>query len=72
MQIFENDLPHLTPREVECLVALAEGLNSEGIARKLHISVPTVAMHVTNARKKLNAQTREHAIAIAMRIGVLK
>lgn len=62
----------LTVREVECLDALAEGLDSLGIARKLNISVPTVMMHITNARKKLHAKTREHAIAIALRSGLLK
>lgn len=63
---------HLTGREIECLSALSDGLNSEGIAKKLSISVPTVMMHLTNARKKLQATTREHAVAIALRSGVLK
>lgn len=61
----------LTSREIECLNALADGLTNDGIARRLHISVPTVAMHLTNARRKLEAVTREQAIAIAMRRGLL-
>jgi DNA-binding CsgD family transcriptional regulator len=72
MQTSEHALPQLTPREVECLNELADGLTSVGIARRLKISVPTVAMHLTNARKKLHAQTREQAIAIAMRCGLVK
>jgi DNA-binding CsgD family transcriptional regulator len=67
-----NEQPSLTTRESECLIALADGLTSEGIARRLHIAVPTVAMHLTNVRRKLNAQTREQAIAIAMRVGLMK
>ena len=63
---------HLTTRELECLSALAEGLTNEGIARRLQISIPTVAMHLTNARHKLNASTREQAVAVAIRNGLLK
>jgi len=62
----------LTPREVECLQALAEGLTNDGIARRFAIALPTVAMHLVNARHKLGAATREHAVAIAVRKGVIK
>ncbi|MEQ1652211.1 MAG: helix-turn-helix transcriptional regulator [Hyphomicrobium sp.] len=64
--------PTLTAREIECLSALTEGLTSEGIARRLSISVPTVTMHLTNARRKLHAATREQAVAIAVRSGLVK
>lgn len=67
-----QDGAKLTSREVECLSALADGLNTVGIAKRLSISVPTVMMHLTNARRKLHAATREHAVAIALRSGVLK
>ena len=72
MNITETTVQNLTPREVECLTGLADGLNSAGIARRLKISVSTVAMHLTNARRKLHAATREQAIAIALRNGVLR
>lgn len=61
----------LSGRELECLSALAEGLDNKAIARKLSIAVPTVAMHLTNARQKLGAATREQAVAIAFRCGLL-
>ena len=64
--------PHLTAREFECLSALADGLGRDAIAGLLQISIPTVAMHLTNARHKLNAKSREHAVAIALRSGLLK
>ena len=67
-----DQVANLTARELECLTTLAEGLNNEGIARRLDISIPTVAMHLTNARRKLNATTREQAIAIAIRSGLIK
>ena len=59
--------PALTPRERACLEALANGLGNDGIAKKLGICTPTVAMHLSNARRKLGALTREHAIALAMK-----
>lgn len=62
----------LTVRELECLQLLAGGFNYEGISKQLSISGSTVAMHVTNARRKLKATTREQAVALAMRAGLLK
>lgn len=58
---------HLTPREIECLEGLAHGLTNAGIADHLHISMPTVALHLVNARKKLGAHTREEAVALAIK-----
>lgn len=62
----------LTVREVECLDLLAAGQNFECISKRLKISNSTVAMHVTNARRKLKAVTREQAVAIALRMGLIK
>jgi DNA-binding CsgD family transcriptional regulator len=56
----------LTNREVQCLEWLARGLSNSEIAKQLQISGPTVALHLSNARKKLSAKTREQAIAIAV------
>lgn len=62
----------LTLRELECLIGLADGLTSAGIGRRLRISVPTVDMHLTNARHKVHADTREQLVAIALRAGLIK
>ena len=64
--------PSLTPREVECLQHVANGCKDADIATRLDISKSTVAMHVTNCRRKLGAATREQAIAFAFRRGLLK
>jgi DNA-binding CsgD family transcriptional regulator len=56
----------LTPREVECLEWLGRGLDNEKIARKLGIATTTVALHLTNARTKLGAATREQALVVAL------
>lgn len=56
----------LTPRETECLLWLAKGLRTEAIADRLGIRPVTVTLHLSNARKRLGARTREQALAIAL------
>ena len=62
-------VPHLSPREREILDLLAQGLTGERIATQLFLSPETVRTHVRNAMEKLEANTRVHAIAIALRQG---
>ena len=62
----------LSPRELQCLTLLAAGFSNEGIAKEVGIRPPTVAMHLANARTKLKAVTREHAVAIAVSKGLIK
>jgi DNA-binding NarL/FixJ family response regulator len=60
-------LAKLTAREREVLDLLAEGLSGEKIARRLFVSPETVRTHIRNAMEKLEAHTRSHAVAIAVR-----
>jgi DNA-binding CsgD family transcriptional regulator len=66
-----GDRSVLTPREMECLEWLGRGLDNEKIARKLRISMATVALHLTNARRKLGAVTREQALVLALQRGLI-
>ena len=59
----------LSPREREVLDLLAQGLNGEEVAARLVLSPETVRTHVRNAMEKLEANTRVHAVAIALRQG---
>jgi DNA-binding CsgD family transcriptional regulator len=61
----------LTPRELECLGALARGLRQEAVGEQLGISRATVELHINNARKKLDALTSAHAVAIAISRGLI-
>jgi DNA-binding CsgD family transcriptional regulator len=56
----------LTLREIQCLQGLAQGMSNRDIAEHLAITLPTVALHIANARRRLGAQTREQAVAIAV------
>ena len=66
----EVDVP-LSPRECDVLLWLAKGLRSQRIAERLGIARVTVDMHMSNARKKLKATTREHALAKAIQKGLI-
>ena len=57
----------LTPREREILQLLADGMSNGDVAAKLFISQETVKSHVRHILTKLEADTRTHAVAIALR-----
>jgi len=52
----------LTPRELEVLATLAEGMTNKAIARRLDISLHTVKFHVESLFRKLGARTRTEAV----------
>lgn len=71
----ETELPRLaealTPRELEVLQLLAEGLANKAIARRLDISDHTVKFHVNAILSKLGAQSRTDAVVRATRLGLI-
>jgi two-component system, NarL family, nitrate/nitrite response regulator NarL len=61
----------LTPRELEVLQLVAEGLPNKTIADRLHISEHTVKFHMNALMGKLGAQSRTEAVVRATRLGIL-
>ncbi len=61
----------LTPREMEVLRLVAEGLSNRAIAQRLGISEHTVKFHVNAILAKLGAQSRTDAVVRATRLGLL-
>jgi len=61
----------LSPREVEVLRLVADGLSNKEIARQLCISLRTVKYHTTSIYTKLNVGSRTQAIARARELGLL-
>src|SRR3954447_16924988 len=61
----------LSNREREIMDLLARGLTGEQVAEHLHLSPETIKTHIGNAMDKLEANTRVHAIAIALREGFI-
>ena len=67
-----QQLTMLTQREREVLRLLADGLRNEEIGRRLHIAGETARAHIRNAMRKLDADTRTHAVAVALRQSVIE
>jgi DNA-binding NarL/FixJ family response regulator len=60
---YTRGAPLLTPRELEIIDLLRQGLRNKEIARALFISEATVKVHVQHIREKLGARTRAEAVA---------
>ena len=61
----------LTGREREILQLLADGMSNADVAARLFISQETVKSHVRHILTKLEADTRTHAVAIALREAII-
>jgi DNA-binding NarL/FixJ family response regulator len=64
-------VPTLTQREREVLRHLSDGLSNEETGKALHISPETVRTHIRKAMRKLEADTRTQAVAIALRQSII-
>ena len=62
---------HADTREREILQLLADGMSNADVAAKLFISQETVKSHVRHILTKLEADTRTHAVAIALREAII-
>ena len=62
----------LTPRELEVLQLIRDGLKYKQVAERLSISENTVNFHIKNIVAKLGANDRTHAVTIAVRRGLLR
>jgi DNA-binding CsgD family transcriptional regulator len=61
----------ITPRELEILVLIAEGLSNREIAARLFVSENTVKTHSSRLFEKLDARRRTQAVQIAKAAGLL-
>lgn len=61
----------LTPREIEVLRAMADGLANKEIAARLGVSENTVKFHVASVMGKLGASSRTEAVMIGVRLGIV-
>ena len=84
-QLAEHDVPggrpaetdlslvgtRLSPREIEVLTLASHGRRTKQIATELGVAQDTVETLLRRASRKLDASSRTHAVAIAMRLGLL-
>ncbi len=62
----------LTARQREILQMLADGLQTDAVAKRLGLSTETVRTHTKRILAKLHADTRTQAVAIAIRNGLIE
>lgn len=68
----EDRLGHdvgLSPREVETIALVTQGLSNVEIAERLHLSANTLKSHIRQAYRKIGASSRAQAVAWAMQHG---
>jgi two-component system NarL family response regulator len=63
--------PALTPREIQVLELISQGLRNKEIAIALAVTQQTVDVHVRNLLAKLDAKDRTAAVNIALRRGII-
>lgn len=64
-------LAEFTPRELEVLHLLAEGLDTAGMSKRLGIAHHTVEWHVRHVIEKLGAHSKLQAVIAAARRGLI-
>jgi DNA-binding NarL/FixJ family response regulator len=64
-----NAFPELTPRELELVELIAQGLDNAQIAARLTLSEKTVRNHITSIFAKLEVDNRSRAIVLARDAG---
>lgn len=59
----------LTRRERDCLILTGHGRSEKEVALALDISPNTVRVHIENAKRKLGASNKSHALILALLAG---
>lgn len=67
----EHSRPTLTPRQRACLLAAAEGQSAKQAARSIDLTPRTVQHHHEEAKRRLGAQSLTHAVALALKEGMI-
>jgi DNA-binding NarL/FixJ family response regulator len=70
--VLEEGERTLTARQREILQMLADGMQTDAVARKLGLSTETVRTHTKRILAKLDADTRTQAVAIGIRNGLIE
>ena len=69
---FRSDRPQqFTPRQLDVLRLLCEGLPNKVISKRLNISPGTVKIHMSQILRRLGVASRLQAVIVARRMDVL-
>jgi DNA-binding NarL/FixJ family response regulator len=61
----------LTPREIDVLAAMVEGLATKAIARRLGVALKTVENHKMRIFEKLRVRSHAQAVTVAINLGLV-
>jgi DNA-binding CsgD family transcriptional regulator len=67
----EQQLAALSPRERDALAMISSGMSRGQIAETMKISENTLRVYLDSARNKLGGLNMPHAVAIAVRTGLI-
>ncbi len=70
--VAHDEVDPLTPRERQVLLQMSLGLKNREIADALHIPPHTAKFHVARVIAELDASSRAHAVAKALRSGLVE
>jgi DNA-binding NarL/FixJ family response regulator len=70
--LWRDATPDLTPRELDMVELMVEGLSDRQIAERLGVSYETARSHGKNLRQKLGCKTRSEAVAKLLRLGLAR
>ncbi|WP_392536585.1 autoinducer binding domain-containing protein [Legionella sp. 227] len=70
-QISEKEAFHLTQREIQCLLLIAEQHSVKEISQRLEISERTVNFHIQKINKKLGTKNKYQSLAKALEYQLL-
>jgi two-component system, NarL family, nitrate/nitrite response regulator NarL len=65
------ELLNLTPREIEVLYLIADGLSNKEIAKQINLSLHTIKNHVHNMLEKLHVNNRSELVRFALSKGLM-
>jgi DNA-binding NarL/FixJ family response regulator len=71
-QLWRDAPPNLTPRELEMVDLMVQGLSDRQIAERLGVSYETARSHGKNLRQKLGCNTRTQAVAKLLQLGLAR
>jgi len=71
LRVVPPPVPELTPRERDVVRLISSGFTASQIATELRISAKTVENHKQRVFRKLDVQSQSHAVAVALRLGLL-
>ena len=66
-----NGRRELTPRQLEILLMVCEGLTAREIAAKLNLSIKTIEFHKASLSERLNIHTTAGLVRHAVRTGLI-